>query len=669
MGTITLGSSMRVFVLFLLAGVAFAQPPDAAYPALSRAYEALKIRDYDLAIINFIKGIELAPTRASIRKDLAYTYLKVGENILARDRFHEAMTIDPQDTQVAMEFAFLCYETKEQAQARRIFDRIRKTGNAEAEKAFQNIDAPLAAGIARWKSAVEMGADNFSARFELATLAEQRDELPLAAENYEKAWRLLPDRRSVLVDLGRVLKAMHEEERANAALLAASRGGEPRADEMARELLPERYPYVPEFRKALELDPTNVELRRELGFLLLRMDRTGEAEEEFRELAEPEPGDLLAMTQLGFLLYSRGQREAAMPLFQRVLAANDQDLSNRVRSVLQMPRIVTSIRSPEESGNESMAMAERSLQAGYMKDALVYLEEALEADPVNYSAMLKLGWTNNILHRDAQALHWFDLARRSSDPKIAAEASHAYASLRGGVEIFRTTAWFYPLFSSRWHDQFGYAQVKTEMRTKYGLMPYASVRFVGDTRETVGNAVPGIAPQYLSESSFIVGLGVHTVPWNGITGWFEAGSAIGYLTGHMLPDYRGGVSAARGLGQTLAGESRGLFADSTLDAIFVSRFGNDFLVYSQSRLGYTLGPRKFRAQLYMNGNITFDDQRQYWANFLEAGPGVRVHSASMPQSMYFTVNAVRGAYLINQDNPQRPYFNDLRVGVWYAFTR
>jgi Tfp pilus assembly protein PilF len=650
-----------------MAGLALAQPPDPAYPPLTRAYEALKTRDYDTAIANFLKGIEAAPERASIRKDLAYTYLKVGENILARDQFHEAMTIDPKDTQVAMEFAFLCYETKEQAQARRIFDRIRKTGNAEAERAFQNIDAPLAAGIERWKKAIEMGADNFSAHFELATLAEQRDELPLAAENYEKAWRQLPDRRSVLVDLGRVLKAMHEDERANAALLAASRGGEPRAAEMARELLPDRYPYVPEFRKALELDPANVELRRELGFLLLRMNRTGEAEQEFRKLAEPPPGDLLAVTQLGFLLYSQGQRPEAMALFQRVLGANDQDLSNRVRAVLQMPQIVVA-QSPEAAGNEALAMAERSLQAGYMKDALKYLDEAQEADPGDYSITLKLAWTNNILHHDAEAFHWFDLARHSPDPKIALEASHAYSNLRGAVARFHITAWFYPLFSTRWHDQFGYAQVKMEMRTRFHVLPYASVRFVGDTRETEGNGASGIAPQYLSESSFILGVGVRTEAWHGITGWFEAGSAVGYLTGHMLPDYRGGISAARGIGHTLGGESTGFFADSTLDAIFVSRFGNDFLVYSQSRIGFTVGPRDFRAQLYINGNFTFDDQRQYWANFVEAGPGIRIHSALMPQSMYLTVNLLRGAYLINQDNPQGPNFNDLRVGVWYAFT-
>jgi Tfp pilus assembly protein PilF len=667
---------MRTAILFAMGGLIWAQTPnpvpDPAYAPLSRAYEALRVRAYEPAIADFMKAIEAAPKRASIRKDLAYTYLKIGENILARDQFREAMTIDPADTQVAMEYAFLCYETKEQAEARRIFDRIRKTGNATAEKAFQNIDAPLAAGIERWKGAISMGADNFSAHFELATLAEQRDELALAAEHYEKAWRLLPDRRSVLVDLGRVLKAAGEGERANAALLAASRGGETRAAEMARELLPQRYPYVSEFQHALDLDPKNVELRRELGFLLLQMGRAGDAEREFRALTEPPPGDLLSVTQLGLLLYSRGARAEATPLFQRVLDSNDEDLSNRVREVLHLPLKIV-VAGPSHGGGQSegdaKAMAERSLQAGYMKDALHYFEMAHEQDPGDYSVMLKLGWANNILHRDALAFHWFDLARRSPDSKVAAEAAHARDNLRPSVELFRTTAWFYPLFSTRWHDQFGYAQVKTELRSRLPIKPYVSVRFVGDSRQTIGTSSAGAAPQYLSESSFIVAAGVRTETWHGATGWFEAGSAMSYITGHMLPDYRGGISAARGTGKTLGSESPGAFADTTLDAIFVSRFGNDSLLYSQSRFGYTLGPRALRVQVYCNANATVDTQRQYWANFLETGPGVRFTAAAMPTGMFVTVNLLRGAYLINQGNPRGPNFNDLRVGVWYAFTR
>ena len=272
---------MRAPILLALATVlASAQPRDA-----DRAYTALRARDYDVAVPAFLAAIQAAPTRADIRKDLAYTLLKIGEPSLARDQFREAMRLDPADATAALEYAFLCNETKQQAEARRVFDRLRRDGNATADRAFHNIDDPLALGIARWQRAILLGGDTFSGHFELATLAEQRDELALAATHFEIAWRLLPDRRTVLVDLGRVWLAMGRTADAASALLAASRGGEPRAAEMARELLPARYPFVSEFRLALALDPGNHELRRELGYLFLRMGRETEAE-QLRRLSE-----------------------------------------------------------------------------------------------------------------------------------------------------------------------------------------------------------------------------------------------------------------------------------------------------------------------------------------------------------------------------------------------
>src|SRR5260370_23849791 len=145
---------MRLVIYLAVAAVACAQMPDPA----ERAYAALRVRDYDTAIAAFLA----APPRTNIRKDLAYTYLKIGESELARDQFHEAMRLDPADPTAALEYAFLCYETKQQAEARRTFDRLRKTGNTTAEQAFHNIDDPLASGIARWRKAIQLGAANFS---------------------------------------------------------------------------------------------------------------------------------------------------------------------------------------------------------------------------------------------------------------------------------------------------------------------------------------------------------------------------------------------------------------------------------------------------------------------------------------------------------------------------
>ena len=68
-------------------------------------------------------------------------------------------------------------------------------------------------------------------------------------------------------------------------------------------------------------------------------------------------------------------------------------------------------------------MAERSIKAGYMKDALKYLQIAHEGDPGDFEVMLKLGWTYNILHQDLLAFPgsiWRARApTRKSPPKPA----------------------------------------------------------------------------------------------------------------------------------------------------------------------------------------------------------------------------------------------------------
>ncbi len=467
------------------------------------------------------------------------------------------MRLDPADQHVALEYAFLCYETKQQAEARRIFDRIRKTGEAPlkdtAEQAFQNIDRPLATGIARWSKALEAAPNNFSAHQELAALAEQRDQLALAAEHYEKAWKLRPAERSLMLDLGRVWKLLGRAEDADFILLAASRGGQPRVAERARELLPDRYPYVYEFQKALEIDPDNFELRREYAYLLLAMGKQDDAERQFETLHQADPTDLLSSAQLGFLILNRKDPAGAQPLLDQVLKGDDEELADRARVALKLPQTLRNrLGSAEQTSQEAKALGERSLKAGYLKDALKYLTIAQENDPVDFSVMLKLGWVYNILHDDQDSMKWFKLASQSPDSSISDEAKKAYHNLAAQFALFRTTVWIYPFFSTRWHDAFGYGQVKTELRL--GAFPFAPISPSGSTAILKGNIGPtagSINPQYLSESSLIFAVGVATTPWHGITGWFEAGESMNYLPsrtdeGKIIPDYRGGVSGAKG---------------------------------------------------------------------------------------------------------------------------
>ena len=667
---------MQKRILFLAcAAVALSQPPpaavDPAYAELDKAYQELKAKKYDSAIAGFERAIALAPDRPSVRKDLAYTLLKVGETAAAREQFAAAMRLDPGDDQVALEYAFLCYETHQEVAARRIFDRYRKS-SATAAQAFENIDRPLREGIERWQQALALSPDNFSGHLELAHLAEQRDELPLAAEHYERAWHLRPDHRDLLLDLGRVWKQLDRSEEAAAALLAASRGAEPRVAEQARELLPGRYPYVYEFEKALALDPSNVELRREFAYLQLQMEHRTDAETQFAGIVERAPTDLSSVAQLGLLKLSQGDGPGAMALLNRVLSGSDEELAERVRTALHLPESLRARAAvaPAVVPNQAKALALKSLEKGYLKDALRYLTIAHENDPVDFEVMLKLGWANNLLKDDRDAIKWFNLARQSPDVKIAVEAARASHNLSGSLARFRTTVWVFPTFSTRWHDLFAYAQAKTELNIHgWFVHPYVTLRFVGDTQGAIAPGV-GFAPQYLSEGAAILGLGMATRTWHGATGWFEAGEELRYRTTPSdpslgSPDYRGGVSYAKGFGHLLTGESHGWFAETNDDVVYVRRFENDTLFYAQNRTGYTAP----HAQFYWNWNVTTDFKRLYWANYVETGPGLRFRLPGRAAPLLFSVNLLRGAYLVNAGNPRGPNFNDLRIGVWYAFSR
>ncbi len=654
-----------------------ADPGDAS---LARAYEQLRSRDYDGAIESFREAIAASPGRVAARLDLAYTLLKVGENEGARDQFREVVRLDPANQQAALEYGFLCHETGLTREARLVFDRLRRSGDESvrrtAERAFRNIDEPLGEAIARWRKALEADPGNFSAHLELARLAEKRNEDGLAAEHFEAAWRLRPERRSLLVDMGRVWGRLGRGEESHAALLAASRGAEPRAAEAARALLPERYPFVSEFERALALDADNAPLRRELAYLFLEMGQAERAEEQFGVVVERAPEDLLSAAQLGFLLLRRNETDRATALLQRVLEGGDEELADRVRAALGMPQIRLGQRAAGESGAgvEAKVMAERSLEAGYLKDALKYLEIAHELDPADFSVMLNLGRAYNVLRQDEVAVKWFDLARRSPDPAMASEAERAYRNLRPAVSRLRVTFWAMPFYSRRWKDAFGYAQLKTEVRLgRLPFQPYVSLRFAGDARQTVGS----VAPQYLSESSVVFGLGVRTRTWRGLTAWAEAGTDISYLdrsgrAGRMAPDYRGGVSFQRGFGNLLGGESAGGFAETLADGVFMSRFDNTVIGYWQNKFGYTAPVLEtlggLHTQWYWNANLTADSKRQGWANFVEAGPGVRFRWRSMPKSLVLSVELLRGRYLLGE-NVGGPYYNEVRAGLWYATTK
>ncbi len=320
---------------------------------------------------------------------------------------------------------------------------------------------------------------------------------------------------------------------------------------------------------------------------------------------------------------------------------------------------------------DARVLGERSYQAGFLKDALKYFTQAEEANPLDLSigAQVSLGGpTICCMTTGVQRFAGSAWRVRAATLGIAAEANRAWTSLHPDEKAcLRTTVWLYPLFSSRWDDLFGYGQVKTEFRMKgVPVQPNASVRLDVDVRRTTG----GPLPQGLSESALITALGVAADTLHGATAWFEAGVATGYLTGNHWSDYRGGIAYAKTHGAALTAERPGWFLETDADSVYISHFNEDLINYFQSRFGYTASFEGAKIQGFWNQNFTFDVKSQYWANFMETGPGFRIQLHPVCRRPCGSIwSAVRGVYLRNEGNPGRPNFNDFRIGVWYAFTK
>jgi tetratricopeptide (TPR) repeat protein len=315
---------------------------DAAADA-DRGYEALRAGQYDAAVAAFERALEADPSLRHVRKDLAYTLLRRGDRETARDHFDRLRREDPADETSALEYAFLCYETRRVQEARRVFHMLRLAAKQDsvrrtAEEAFQNVDRPLKEGIERWTEAVRRAPQQWSAHEELASLAEMRDELALAAEHYELAWKLRPQKHELLLHMARVWRELGQEERARSALATAWRRGSTRVAETAREMMQGQPPPAD---AAVLAAPAPVETNEivaaaplsalEMGERSLEGSYLNDAYHYFRRAVGEEPDNTRAQYLLAVAANLLQKDEEALRWFARARRASDAEIAEKAR--------------------------------------------------------------------------------------------------------------------------------------------------------------------------------------------------------------------------------------------------------------------------------------------------------------------------------------------------
>ncbi len=663
-------------MLFLFALLLVQAPapgaPDPAYANLDRAYQALRAKDLDAAEAEFRRAAQVSPQRPDIHKELAYLYVRMGETEKAVAERETIRKLAPQDGENLMALGYLYFETRLEHMGVEMFELASRHPDREvresAAEALAGVRRQYEPQIRRWKRLVEADPKNESARWELAQLYFKVRELREAIEQVLAFRRLRPDDLASLNELGRLYRLVGDEQTARAYFVLAWRSRDPRVREFGREGLGPGYPSVADFRRALELDPRNNSLRRDLAYLYLNLQQPRQAVAEFERIIAQEPEDWQSVAQLAMLYVDAGQGARARPLLERVMQRAHPDLARKAAETLLR---IGGADQKEKERLEQMRGGYTALSANNLRAAAEMFEGAWRIDPACAAVPLQLGWIYNMLHQDAVAVQWFKLAGNSADPYVAATARRAIRNLEMGLRRVVYTFWSNPVISSRWQDVFGYAQWKAELKIKkLPFRPYVSLRFNGDARTRSQDP----AALFYSDGGWTAGIGVFAQPRKDLYLWGEVGNTLSYYrrpvpgTDRLYPDYRGGATWFRTFGPMLYTDLPGYrrFTELAVASIFISRYSNDVFNYVQTRTGLHL-PRVglMNSQAYVAVNFVKDVRDLYWANFLEAGPGFTFGFRNFPQ-MQTSVGLYRGSYTRNLYNPRRPNFWDLRLNIWYA---
>lgn len=366
-----------MFVLsLLLAGSSCAAWPND--PA-TVAYAALRERRLDDAVSAFRQALPCNPVNARLRKDFAYTLLRTGDRLAARTQFEDALRLDASDETTALECAFLNFETGRRRQARQAFQRLLSSSNpdtrAMAAKTFEDIDEPLRQGIARWREALQRAPGQWSGHEELARLAEQRDELDLAATEFQEAWRRRPAKTDLLLDIARVWQEQGETAKARSALVTAWRAGSPRVAESAREALEGVVPDANEFALAIphaeqENSAEPVLNAREMGARSLENSYLADALKYLSLAHQQNPDDAQVLYQLGVTNNMLHHDAEALQWFAKARRAQDPEIARK------SAQAYTALRATQPGFHLSAWMA--PIHSSIWNDLFVYAQVRVE---------------------------------------------------------------------------------------------------------------------------------------------------------------------------------------------------------------------------------------------------------------------------------------------------
>jgi tetratricopeptide (TPR) repeat protein len=310
---------------------------------LADARKLQKLGRLDEAEALFRSVADKAPTCSAALIGLGQIERKLGNHMAALGAFETALKIEPHNTGIKNEIAYL----------------LRNLGRLdEAEAAFREL--------------IEQSPGNANGLVGLGRTLQDRGDRSASLAAFQAAALSKPDDRSIATEVARDLQALARFDEAKAAYKSISdqdpgnataliglgqisgQGGDHAAALTA-------------FEAALKIEPNNSGVKAEIAYLLRQMGRRDEAEAMFLELLAQAPGNASALSGLGYILRDRGDRSGALAAFEAAAAANPHNV------------------------NLSIEAANDLRELGHLDEADAMFRRALDVDPKNLAAMTGQG--------------------------------------------------------------------------------------------------------------------------------------------------------------------------------------------------------------------------------------------------------------------------------------
>jgi tetratricopeptide (TPR) repeat protein len=339
---------LSIAALLLTASIVWANPQAAKAPApAAPAQDSTPAPNRGQAYYHY--------SLAHMYEEMAMAYNRPDYANKAIDQLRQAMKYDPTSTFLPVELAEMYAKTGRKSDAVAEAEDLvkRDPKNLDARRLLGNLyastlgeptlgtrreaqTANLNKAIEQFQRITELDPKDADSLYTLGRLYNFNNDSVKAEASFKKALAVDPDNFDAMVALAELYSQLGQSEKSTELLERASaRSQHPRLLAMLGQSYEQSRQYakaVEVFKKALEQDKDNLDLKRSLAENLLKNDQTDEALKEFLEIAEADPQDANTYLRLGQIYRVKRMFPKSLEAFKKaqVLAPDSMEITYNV---------------------------------------------------------------------------------------------------------------------------------------------------------------------------------------------------------------------------------------------------------------------------------------------------------------------------------------------------